>query len=613
MNLVTYFMWISLIVVAALMLLSAIDEFVFDICFIFYRLSRLWKKRKYKYSPLTYEDLSATPEKKIAIFIPCWNEGEVIGNMLRHNIPAIDYKDCHFFIAVYPNDQFSIDAVQAVQKHFSNVHCVINSNPGPSSKADNLNEIYRYLQKEEAEYNIHYDIIVFHDSEDIIHPLSFKLYNYLIPRKDMVQIPIFPLEIPSSFWTYWTYADEFAENHTKIMIVREFIHGLVPCAGVGAGFARSAIDLLANRHGGVPFNLFSLTEDYSLALELHLLKLKSIFLTQSVEKVQTKKQWIWFGKIVPKRTKMLVATRALFPKRYTHAVRQRTRWVMGIALQEWRRKGWAGNWATRYTLFHDRKALFSNFLNFASYIVFIFWLVYITIDFYPPLSFLLEQNPLVWYLILGCVFLMVIRIIQRALATYKVYGLIPALLSFPRLVYGNIINCHSIARAYWIFFFSANKNVAWDKTKNVFPSDTELALYKRKLGELLIENRIISPEQLNTVLKKQRKSKERLGDILVKENLASPQEVLQILAKQFNLELIDMKLFRVLAQHEITGLSTETYEWLLKNNCLPIAFFNEIVTLAITDPANEMLKTEAKKRLSPKEVKFALSSDTIKF
>ena len=39
---------------------------------------------------------------------------------------------------------------------------------------------------------------------------------------------------------------------------------------------------------------------------------------------------------------LLIATRAYFPTRLGHIVRQKTRWVHGIALQGWDRTGWAG-------------------------------------------------------------------------------------------------------------------------------------------------------------------------------------------------------------------------------------------------------------------------------
>ena len=32
--------------------------------------------------------------------------------------------------------------------------------------------------------------MVLHDSEDVLHPLELKFFNYLLPRKDMIQLPV---------------------------------------------------------------------------------------------------------------------------------------------------------------------------------------------------------------------------------------------------------------------------------------------------------------------------------------------------------------------------------------------------------------------------------------
>jgi bacteriophage N4 adsorption protein B len=608
---IPHVMWYLLIIISSLILISALDEAFFSLAYFFQLVYRKWKYRHNHYEPLTYEKLSAVPEKKIAIMVACWQEDLVIGNMLKHNIPAIDYKEYDIFIAVYPNDGPTLEAVTLASKHFNNAHCVINRQKGPTTKANNLNEIYEYIKVYEKENEIEYAIFLFHDSEDIIHPLSLKMYNYLIPRKDMVQIPIFPLEINYDFFTYWTYADEFAENHTHTMIVREFIHGLVPSAGVGTAFSRYAIQLLAAENKGLPFDTCTFTEDYSVSLRIHVLGLKSIFLTQTVDRVETKKQFIWFGKLVPKIIKELVATRALFPTTYMNAVRQRSRWIMGIAFQEWRNTGWTGNFATRYTLFHDRKSLITHLINFLGYIVFGYWIIYAMLDQKPSLSSLLALHPVVWYLILGCTAFMLLRFIQRAFSTYKIYGLIPALLSIPRIFYSNVINFHAILRAYWGFFITPKHKSRWDKTKNTFPTSQQLKTYKQKLGEMLIENRLITPEQLNIALAEQVKSGKKLGDFLVQKNIISPEKILNTLSKQFGMDLIDIKSFRILAKHELGLVTEENYHWLLENNMLPVAFFNDVITLAIVNPDNEKQKAEAVSRLRPYEVKFGLSFDAV--
>ena len=62
------------------------------------------------------------PEKRIAIFLPLWQEEAVVGSMLAHNIGAIRYSEYHFFVGVYPNDSCTMDAVREAEVRFPNVH-----------------------------------------------------------------------------------------------------------------------------------------------------------------------------------------------------------------------------------------------------------------------------------------------------------------------------------------------------------------------------------------------------------------------------------------------------------------------------------------------------------
>ena len=51
----------------------------------------------------------------------------------------------------------------------------------------------------------------------------------------------------------------------------------------------------------------------------------------------------------------LIATRAHFPDTLAAAVRQKTRWTHGLALQGWDRLGWQGNAIQRWMTFRDRR------------------------------------------------------------------------------------------------------------------------------------------------------------------------------------------------------------------------------------------------------------------
>lgn len=325
-------MWYFLVVLACLFIISGIDDLFFDFYYWIRYAIRLWKTRKYK--PLTYKQLAEKEEQMIAVLIPCWNEAGVISTMLKHNCYSIDYVNYYFFVGVYPNDPETVKEVQAVSKYIKHVKPVIGSAPGPTNKAANLNGVYQYVREFEKKINRQFSMFVFHDSEDIIHPMSFKLYNYLIPRKDMIQIPVFPLAVPYWNFTHWLYADEFSENHTKDIVVREAIHAHVPSAGVGTAFSRYALHLLEDPQTHTPFSISSLTEDYRTSLAIRMHNLQQIFVPQTILRMKWQPRRFFLRGYVQKPVREYIATRALFPTEYKKAVRQKARWIIGIVFQE---------------------------------------------------------------------------------------------------------------------------------------------------------------------------------------------------------------------------------------------------------------------------------------
>ena len=609
-----FFAWFMLIIVAILFAISGIDDLFFDVFYWIRSLYRLWTTRKYP--KLTYELLKKEPEKNIAVLLPCWQEAGVIGTMLNHNCNSIDYKNYDIFIGVYPNDPDTVETVQRSESLLNQVHCVVGKDPGPTNKASNLNQIYQFVKEYEKKENKTYDIFVFHDSEDIIHPLSFKLYNYLIPRKDMIQIPVFPLEVDYFKFTHWVYSDEFCENHTKDIIVREAINGLVPSAGVGTAFYAKALETLEEQNNGKPFEIYSLTEDYKTALSIRLRGLSQIFLSQKVAVTRWKKKWLWLGRYKKVKTHEFIATRALFPSEYMKSVRQKARWVTGIGFQEWVHTGWVGSISTRYTLLHDRKSMFTHIINFAGYILFFFWLAYwaFTHDYaeFPSLQEQFNLHPWVWYLVVFVTIIMIERIIQRVIATTRIYGWIPAILSIPRIFYGNIINLHALLRAYRQYFFSHKKSkgkgVVWDKTEHHFPGSHILIPYKKKLGDMLIEKNMLTQEVLNDIIKEQKQTGDQMGSIVRRKKHINEIQLMQLLAEQYNLPFNKKEKIQKLNRQEMPGISFYNYYWLMRYQVIPIGFNKERkkVTVAISDPSNEKLIKQTIKHLKPYEVNFEL-------
>lgn len=486
MELINNIMWYEFIFVAILFLVFGIDDLFLD---FYYWSKRIFRRKQNK--PLDYSKLMVMDEKKIALMIPVWHEYDVIGDMLQHNLKAINYISYDVFVGTYANDNQTRKEIENVREKYLNIHIVIADHDGPTSKADNLDTIYKHIVSLQQERNIKYEIIVMHDAEDVIHPLSFKLYNYFMPEYHMLQTPVLPLEISYKKLTHWTYCDQFAELHTKELCARSWLRGFIPSAGVGTAFTMNALSQLAAIQQE-PFASNSVAEDYDAALRLYLTDPKEAFLLKKVNIVKKlRKRWFLFGKNVPVKRREVIATRSMFPTRYLNAIRQQSRWIYGVVMQEWKTVGWPGKFKMKYLLMHDRKIAIMFFIIGIGYFILAYWFfVYIWTIFNPGtanLSHFLHDVPLVFVLVMGCTILMLERALQRFIATSRVYGVLAGLLAIPRMIYANLINFHIILRVYKHLLFCSNLSgkVKWAKTQNSFPTEKQLARYKFRLKDIL--------------------------------------------------------------------------------------------------------------------------------
>lgn len=84
----------------------------------------------------------------LAIFVPAWDEGEVIGRMLAHALSTFDHRNYRLYVGCYPNDPATIAAVRAVADR--RLRLVIGPTPGPTTKADCLNRLWEAMAADEA-------------------------------------------------------------------------------------------------------------------------------------------------------------------------------------------------------------------------------------------------------------------------------------------------------------------------------------------------------------------------------------------------------------------------------------------------------------------------------
>ena len=491
---------ILMIAVGICFLISGLDDLFIDICFIVRSVYR----RLFilpKHPPLTQQKLLAVPEKHIAVMIPAWDESAVIRPMLENTLKSINYKNYTLFVGTYLNDLATQGEVDIVCARTEQVQKIVTPHDGPTNKADCLNWIFSGIRQHEKTTGIRHEIFVMQDCEDVIHALCYKLFNYLIPRKDMVQLPVASLNTKWYQFTGGHYLDEFAQSHHKDMPVREALGGSIPAAGVGAAFSRKALDLISAKRDGELFSIHSLTEDYEFGFRLHEYRLSQAFVKFSVPKTVLGKSF-FTGRPVHKEYADLLCVREYFPSKFKFSVRQKSRWVIGITLQGWKNLGWNGGLATRYMLFRDRKSILTNLANLIGYLLVLLvcgmWAIQAAFPAsyrFPPL---LEEGSLLWHLLFVNAFLFAHRVLMRAYCVYRVYDLQQAVLSSPRMIWGNLINFLATGRAIsqYLQYLKTGKFIKWDKTAHHYPTEVELAMFRPKLDDSLINAQCIAEEQL---------------------------------------------------------------------------------------------------------------------
>ena len=435
---------------AAGFLLFALDDLAVD---LIYLVRRGWRAMVvYSRFPRAFGCTfpAARHEGWLAVLVPAWDEAQVIGPMLRATLARFDHHDYRLFVGHYRNDPATAAAIETVRD--ARLVAVEIDADGPTTKADCLNRLYASLTAYEQAIGRPAKAIVLHDAEDLVHPLELRLFDRLVEHAGVIQLPVVPLIDPLSPWVAGHYADEFAEAHMKELVVREAVGASIPLAGVGCAIERQALGRLAARHDGRPFAGASMTEDYELGLRMGAIGVRTMFVRLPAEP----------------GSRSVVASRGHFPTTIDAAVRQKARWIGGIAFAGWDQLGWRGGLGERWMRMRDRRGPLAALLLLAGYASAILWAQVaiaaslgapVAVPISPALAMLFQVNA--W--LLGW------RLAMRFACTTATYGLGQGLRSIPRTVVANLIAMLAARRA--LLLHSAGGAPRWDKTHHIFPSE----------------------------------------------------------------------------------------------------------------------------------------------
>lgn len=424
-------------------LLCGLDDICLDLLYFVHGLRNRQCKR---HAPSIDEMPMALRPGAFAIFLPAWDEGNILSDTLRHMLATWATNDFRLFVGVYPNDRPSIDAVLDVAEADARVLPVINGRDGPTTKADCLNALWHAMERDEASHQMRYKGIILHDAEDLVHAGELRLFDRLIEGHDMVQLPVVPLIDPASRWIAGHYADEFADAHIRYLPTRQAIGASVPSAGVGCAFSRDRMSEIAALRGGEPFDPATLTEDYELGLRIRELGGRSAFVRMRDSRGE------------------LICTREHFPDTLETALRQKSRWLAGIALCGWDRLGWHGGLVEHWMRLHDRRSLVVAMISATAYGSALLYAVC-----QLGADWLRQQLPELPDPLIGCLWftgsMMLWRIAMRVGFTTSQYGWREGLRAIPRSLVANIISILAARRAVSVYRRQMRSGqVVWDKT-----------------------------------------------------------------------------------------------------------------------------------------------------
>ncbi|MDT0574631.1 glycosyl transferase family protein [Croceicoccus sp. F390] len=439
--------------------IGAIDELALDAAWLVLRLTGKAQ------TPRLFEPLSPQLAAPIALFVPTWREARVIGPMVRHTLAAWPHAQLRVYVGVYRNDPETARAVRLAAAGDTRVRLVVNGRNGPTTKGDCLNAIFRAMRRDEEAERFRFRAVILQDAEDMVHPQGLSLIDRGLDTADFVQLPVRPEPQARSTWIAGHYTDEFTEAHAREMVVRDRLQAGIPAAGVGCAFDRNALDRLVlardGQAGGEPFTPDAMTEDYELGMTIGRANRNGPGRGGRFLRVRA-------------ADGSLIATRSPFPHRLDAAVRQKARWLQGIAFDGWDRLGWSMHPAELWMRMRDRRGPLVAVVLAVAYMVLLLSLVLAVAQW----AGWHQQAPLppviVWMLVITTIAFVWRALVRFAMVSHE-YGVLEGVTAVLRIPLANIIAIIAARRALFRYIGTLfGKPAQWEKTEHDYhPSEVK--------------------------------------------------------------------------------------------------------------------------------------------
>ena len=261
------------------------------------------------------------------------------------------------------------------------------------------------------------------------------------------------------------------------------------------------------------FEPTSLTEDYESGIRIHALGFRQRFCPLAAVNGD------------------LTATREYFPRNFRSAVRQRTRWVMGIAHQAGT-KPVARLATTRYWFWRDRKGVVTNPLGLATNFFFAAGMVTWLWSCARHTEWVLRaQSSVVAGLCVATFVLQCVRLAVRMECVRRIFGVQFAVLVPLRSFHANLLNTLATVEAVRGYAAAKlhNRPLVWLKTEHAYPNREALTSRHRDLEEVLVATGYITEQALDRA-KSVLPVETELGDYLLHCGLIEEEQLCEALS-----------------------------------------------------------------------------------
>lgn len=128
----------------------------------------------------------------------------------------------------------------------------------------------------------------------------------------------------------------------------------------------------------------------------------------------------------------------------------------------------------------------------------------------------------------------------------------------------------------------------------------------KKIGELLVEEGLLSLEQLNRALEEQQRTGDRIGSVLIKLGFIGENTLVEFIAKQFRMPQVDIS--KLAIPKQVVGLIP--LDIAQKYQAVPFGIMGNTLHIAMSDPGNLFVIDDIR-FLTRKNIQVHVASDSV--